>query len=312
LRVAHISDIHISTFDGARWRDFLNKRVLGGLNLLLHRREYTGGKADELLSSLERDVSAQKPDLVLFTGDVTSLSLPQEFEKARTFVNLLGDPSRVVLLPGNHDCYTYEAQKSQRFETVFEDYVGKSEEAFPYVRRFGEKLAIVALSSAVATPPPLATGRLGQGQRDRLKELLKGLSQEGRFVVLAMHHPPDKRFQKSGGRMRHMEDWRDLLKLAADANVPMIAHGHEHRGWQHKVQDPKSGWSCQVFDAGSGTALSSNPERCARYNVYTFDDKNPGLLEARARVYNAEQKCFVDQGAPPQNPNQQASQESPW
>jgi 3',5'-cyclic AMP phosphodiesterase CpdA len=311
LRVAHISDIHISTFDGAKVRDFLNKRILGGLNLLLHRREYRGGKAEALLSALEQDVNAQRPDLVLFTGDVTSLSLPQEFARARTFVEALGDPSRVVLMPGNHDCYTYEAQKKHRFETVFADYIGKSEQAFPYVRRFGERLAIVALSSAVATPPPLATGRLGEAQRARLRELLGLLSQEGRFVVLAVHHPPDKRAQKAGGRMRHMEDALDLLKLAAEAKVPMIAHGHEHRGWQHTIQDA-SGWSCQVFDAGSGTALSSNPERCARYNLYTFDDLRPGLLEARARVYDPSQGHFVDRGAPPLNPNQAASQASPW
>ena len=316
MKVAHISDIHISTFDGAMFRDFLNKRILGGLNLLLHRREYRGGKAEILLSALTQDINAQRPDLVLFTGDVTSLSLPQEFARARTFVESLGDPSRVVLLPGNHDCYTYEAQKSHRFETVFGDYLGTQtngpEQAFPYVRRFGERLAIVALSSAVATPPPLATGRLGGPQRERLKELLGGLSQEGRFVVLAVHHPPDKRAQKAGGRMRHMEDSLELLKLAAEAKVPMIAHGHEHRGWQHTIQHAESGWSCQVFDAGSGTALSSNPERCARYNVYTFDTKAAGLLEARARVYDPAEGHFVDRGAPPLNPNQAASQASPW
>jgi 3',5'-cyclic AMP phosphodiesterase CpdA len=303
MRVVHFSDIHISTFDSARLRDFLSKRVLGGLNLLLHRREYRGGKADKLLAALSQDMLAQNPDVILFTGDVTSLSLPEEFVRAKAFIDSLGGPERVVVMPGNHDCYTYEAQKAQRFETVFAEYLPKPEEAFPYVRRFGKSLAIVALSSAVATPPPLATGRLGGAQLERTKALLQELSSEGRFVVLAVHHPPDKRFQKSGGRMRHMEDALSLLQIAAEAKVPMIAHGHEHRGWQYSLRH--NDWSCQVFDAGSGTALSSDPERCARYNVYQFNDDAPGLQSVQSRRFDQEKGVFVAAGAPPSNPHQQ-------
>lgn len=293
----------------------MGKRALGGLNLLFHRREYRGGKADALLEKLKQDVLAQHPDYILFTGDLTSLSLQHEFTKARQFVESLGPREKVILLPGNHDCYTYEAQKVARFETFFADYIGASierpYEAFPYVKRLGETVAVVALSSAVATPPGVASGKLGEAQLLRTQEMLQRVSQEGRWVVLAVHHPPDRRFQKAGGRLRELEDSKELLRIAAEAKVHMIVHGHEHRGLQHVISDPATGWRCQVFDAGSSTALSLHPERCARYNVYTFDTRAPQLLEVACRLYDVEAGCFKD-GVPPLHPNQEAAKVAPW
>ncbi len=43
------------------------------------------------------------------TGDLTHISLPAEFQVARTQLERLGSPDQVFLIPGNHDCYVPSA-----------------------------------------------------------------------------------------------------------------------------------------------------------------------------------------------------------
>src|SRR5205085_424176 len=112
---------------------------------------YLGEKADRLLEAITEDVREVAPDAVILTGDLTSLSLPKEFERARAWVETLGPPERVTVIPGNHDCYTFEAAAHRRFETTFADYLGGSDDPYPIVKRLGESVAIVGLSTAIAT-----------------------------------------------------------------------------------------------------------------------------------------------------------------
>ena len=60
---------------------------------------------------------------------------------------------------------------------------------FPYLRRRGP-LALIGLSTAVPTPPFMATGRLGEAQLARLAETLVALAREKLFRVVLIHHPP--------------------------------------------------------------------------------------------------------------------------
>jgi 3',5'-cyclic AMP phosphodiesterase CpdA len=163
-------------------------------------------------------------------------------------------------------------------------------------------VAIVGLSSAIATAPHLATGRVGEAQRRKAAALLGEPDIRERFLVLALHHPPDPRFQKKRGRFRALADTAEILELCAEHKVRMILHGHEHGGTRYEVVDPKRGWQCEVFDAGSATALSADKHQRARYNVYTFDPERPRLIEARVRVYDAETDKFADEGMPRLHP----------
>ena len=60
--------------------------------------------------------------------------------------------------------------------------------AFPLLRRRGP-LALISASSAVPTPPLMATGWLGRSQLDALERMLAGLAAEQVFRVLLIHHP---------------------------------------------------------------------------------------------------------------------------
>jgi 3',5'-cyclic AMP phosphodiesterase CpdA len=297
VRVAHLSDIHLSTFAKVGPRDFATKRVLGGINLMLNRRGYRGEAQQQKLSALRRDIEAQRADFVIITGDLTSLSLPEEFALARAFVSSLGGPERVALIPGNHDAYVKSAVAARYFEEAFAEYLPQG---FPWVRSLGEHAVLVGLSSAVPTWLFHAGGKLGETQRQQAEAILGDSAHAQKMRIVAMHHPPDPARQKHKGRMRALSDAKESLALFARAGVGLILHGHEHSGLWYEIDDP-SGWRCQVYDAGSATSGHK-----ARYNLYTLSDERPALLSVEARAYDAAQNSFVSAGLPPRHPSQAA------
>jgi len=84
MRLAHCSDLHLLSHDGARWLDLANKRWIGAMNLLSNRsRHYHVDAFDDMVS----DLNTIGVDHVLCTGDVTNLALRQEFAFAREKFN---------------------------------------------------------------------------------------------------------------------------------------------------------------------------------------------------------------------------------
>lgn len=114
----HVADLHF-------WRlvwnplHLLNKRVVGNLNVLLRRRhQFPLERAERHIAALE----AAQSDTVLFTGDFTSTSTDEEFAMAREFVDeVRAKGMKTLVMPGNHDVYTFAAARHERFERHFRD-----------------------------------------------------------------------------------------------------------------------------------------------------------------------------------------------
>ena len=106
MRLAHCSDLHLLSHDGARWLELANKRWIGAMNLLSSRSRHYHVAAFEAMVA---DLNDQRVDHVLCTGDVTNLALRQEFAFARDrFDQLALGPVGVTVIPGNHDAYVAE------------------------------------------------------------------------------------------------------------------------------------------------------------------------------------------------------------
>jgi len=118
LRIAHISDTHVLSHAGTKWRDLLfNKRITGYANTLLrrgrvHRREY-------LVAVLR--AAAREADHVVVTGDITNLALESEFDDARALLD--GVAPEVTVIPGNHDIYLPSTHRERRFPHHFAPFV---------------------------------------------------------------------------------------------------------------------------------------------------------------------------------------------
>ena len=116
--------------------------------------------------------------------------MPSEIDLARLWLETLGPSHDVSVVPGNHDAYVPGAYR--RFRELWAPWMRSDTDAvspFPFIRRKGH-VALIGISSAVASAPFLATGRVGEEQTRRLSALLADARSEGLFRVVLIHHPP--------------------------------------------------------------------------------------------------------------------------
>src|ERR1700689_505893 len=181
--LAHLSDPHLPPLPSPRLSELMGKRALGYLNWTRNRHQY---HRRDVLDVLMSDLQAQVPDHIAITGDLVNLALEAEFAPAKAWLESVGPPERVTVVPGNHDAYVRATPG--RFADEWESYLAGDDAAadgaiFPALRRRGP-LALIGVSSGVPTPPLMATGWLGRGQLDALEHLLTGLSPARLFPLL--------------------------------------------------------------------------------------------------------------------------------
>ena len=83
-------------------RPLLSKRALGWVSWRARRSAI---HRTEVLDALLEDLDETAPDQIVITGDLTNVSLEEEFAAAREWLRRIGDPGRVTAIPGNHDAY---------------------------------------------------------------------------------------------------------------------------------------------------------------------------------------------------------------
>jgi 3',5'-cyclic AMP phosphodiesterase CpdA len=259
--LAHLSDPHLPPLPSPRLSDLAGKRALGYLNWTRNRHKFHNR---EVLDTLVSDMQAQVPDHIAITGDLVNLALEAEFAPSRAWLESVGAPDRVTVIPGNHDAYVRVTQ--HRFAETWGSYLAGDDTpdrgvAFPAVRRRGP-IALISVSSAVPTPPLMATGRLGRSQLDALERTLAGLSAEQAFRVLLIHHP-----LRSDARTKRLTDASQLLALLKRHGVELVLHGHDHVHSTIWIEGPNG--SIPAIGVPSASALAHGRYPAAAYNLFS-------------------------------------------
>lgn len=245
----------------------MSQRAIGWFNWRrsrqrIHRRE--------VLDAITGDLAAQDPDHIAVTGDLTIVSSRAEWEACRLWLATLGTTADVSVVPGNHDAYTRRAVPATA--KAWKDYMSDdaaleeyTSAGFPYLRRRGP-LGIVGCSSAVASAPFMATGRLGRSQITRVEALLEGLAEAGLFRVVLVHHAP---IRAPGDRYRRLTDWRSFRAMLARAGAELVLHGHDHTATTRWISGPVG--AIPVVGVPSASALAHGAKAAAQYNIYEID-----------------------------------------
>jgi len=122
MRIAHLTDLHITKLPPSL-TGLLDRRISGSLNLRFSGRGDRYRQADERGRYAVQQIISEAPDAVVFGGDATSLSEPEEFERAaEVLAPLLKLGVPCFALAGNHDRYTIAAERERRFEKTFSDW----------------------------------------------------------------------------------------------------------------------------------------------------------------------------------------------
>jgi 3',5'-cyclic AMP phosphodiesterase CpdA len=275
--LAHLSDPHLAKWSLDNPLDLFGKRITGYLSWRLKRSRI---HRTEVLDQLMADLQATKPDHIAVTGDLTNISLPQEFAAAASWLRELGPADDVSVIPGNHDAYVDQPfdqsiglwrQNMSGLMPGVATNLGAKElplaamADFPYVRQRG-MVALIGASTAVPTLPFSAAGEIGTAQLTRLADILERLGQAGLFRVLMIHHPP---YVAYGGRRKSLRDHAELRAVLRQKGVELVLHGHTHMAGLGKVETPAG--HVPVFGVPSASAITYGHKDTSAYYLYRIE-----------------------------------------
>lgn len=281
FRLAHLSDPHLGPLPDVRIAELLSKRALGYINW--HRNRAVATQPAEL-SAIVSDVAAQDPDHIAVTGDLVNIGLDAEILAAQAWLESLGAPTEVSVVPGNHDAYVPGALRraclawgpfmvgdgasgifgggafgggvASRVPSALQPRT-----MFPYLR-VRDGVALIGVSSALATAPFSARGAFREPQASRLEALLEESAGKDLFRVVMIHHPPIDALTAPHKRLIGS---RRFLRVLARAGAEMVLHGHTHQPTVAWAAGPRG--AIPVVCVPSASATGAHSPR-ARYNLF--------------------------------------------
>jgi len=298
--IGHLSDLHTTPVRPESPAQLLNKRLTGWLSWRLRRRHVY---RPDVLEALIDDLDDTAPDQVVVTGDLTNVGLESEFVAAREWLDRIGHPQSVFVIPGNHDAYVPIARErswdlwgAYMASDVAPDADRPTALEFPTLRRRGP-VALVGVSSAEPSPIFMATGSVGREQRERLEELLIGLAEENVCRVVLIHHPIVDGATSARRSLSDAAEFRDVLRRTG---ADLVLHGHNHRTQIANVPGPDR--PIPVVGVRSSSYMGEKLYKRAHYHLYDFEESPSRAtgpryaVRMRTRAFDPASGRFIEAG----------------
>ena len=271
--IAHLTDPHLAPVPRPTLLELMSKRVFGYFNWIVNRK---GIHQRPILDALTKDLLEQPVDHIAVGGDLINLALPEEFGTALDWLQTLGSPEQVSVVPGNHDAYVpynFEAglglwQAYMTPDIRTQKKLAPATDLFPYVRLF-EKVALIGLRSGIPAPLFMASGELGPEQRAALERILSELGKQGFYRIIMIHHPP---LPGQSLPQRGLNDAAELEAIMINHGVELVLYGHQHYQ-AFEMLETKSGQAA-IVGAPSASSAHTEPNHLARYNLFRIQKAN--------------------------------------
>ena len=218
-RVLLFSDLHIGVFP--RLSQMLNKRALGAFNHFFRRRNRLRAENISRLAELRPQIN---PDVTICDGDLGSVGLPEEFERAMEMLApFIGDSFFYV--PGNHDAYVRGSMPCVK-NAIERLNDGRWNPEKAVISLNCNELQLTLINAARPMAYHLSCGVIDS----RMQEELSGISRDGSLASLAVCHFPA--IEKDGS----LVGWRHGLRGASfmremltGGRFDAILSGHTHK-----------------------------------------------------------------------------------
>jgi 3',5'-cyclic AMP phosphodiesterase CpdA len=238
-----------------------------------------------VLEALVQLSKIQSPDLVILSGDITQRAQRSEFAAARTFIDRLNVPARLVI-PGNHDIPLFNL--AARLFTPYAQ----------YSRVFGKELEPVYESADALVIGVKTTrryrhieGEVSKSQVNRVANRLRQATKEQLRIVVThqpvyITHPEDEK-NLLNGRQEAIYRW-------AEAGADLILGGHIHRPFVSALHQQMTDLPGRVWAVQAGTALSTRVRFDAgnSINLIRFGLGHPVLCDIERWDYDATTRSF--------------------
>lgn len=286
MRIGHISDIHWLDLSRVKTKDFLNKRLSGGLNLLSGRAKTH--KQETTLAAL-KCLSEIPCDHVIVSGDLTNLALPAEFASVKLALNNYFSDQDLSIVPGNHDYYTLESARAHRFEEfIYHTSPGDLDLGFgrtwPFVRLKND-LAFIGLNSAQPRPWFVAAGRIGRAQCRALDAALGHPEVCDRLKIIILHHHLFRSNPKPGEALRSLEDRDVFLEICRKHKVELVCHGHNHLDALTQYGETL------IAEAGSVSASLCRSQRSTG-KFFVYETQGKTITKIEQYIYDCDAQVF--------------------
>jgi 3',5'-cyclic AMP phosphodiesterase CpdA len=266
FRLAHLSDVHLGPLPDIEYHQLVSKRVLGYVNWQRNRSRFLH---DSVIEAIVTDMKATEPNHVAVTGDLVNLALDREIELARLWLETLGDPSDVSVVPGNHDAYVPGAL--DRICRAWGLWMGNDVEgpvdrhSFPYLRMRGN-IALIGVTSARATAPFMANGFFRSGQAHRLAAILDATSRQSLFRIVMIHHPPVRDAVSQAKRLFGIDNFQRVVRRYG---AELVLHGHSHLPSLHWIDGKRD--KVPVVGVAAAGQSPGGRKPAAQYNLLEID-----------------------------------------
>ena len=225
---------------------------------LIHLSDLHFGAHDHrLVDAVEERVHAERPDLVVVSGDFTQRARTEQFKEACRFLGRLQDRGHEVLgVPGNHDVPLYDVLR--RFLSPLTRYKRFIDDVLcPY----HELPGAIVLGINTARSLTFSDGRISHEQMQFIRDTFA--KADPRSVrILVTHHPLFALPVGEGPELGRAVGRNDLALDAIDhAGVDLLLAGHNHRATVHSARDlvTRAGGSL-VIQAGTATSVRLRDE----------------------------------------------------
>jgi 3',5'-cyclic AMP phosphodiesterase CpdA len=258
-RIAHLSDLHFGRTDPAA------------------------------VESLAKDISANPPDLVVISGDLTMRARRSEFIEAKAFLDRL--PAPFFAVPGNHDITAY--RPIERFVDPYrrwQTYISKVFEP----KWQDEEIALIGLNTArsMTLNWNWAHGSVSHQQMARVRSDLEVLP-SNLFRILVAHHP----FMAPEGAddTRLVARSSLALEMFSRAGANLLLSGHLHlgyrRSYERHVEAERAGEAGPVAESiGPMIVLHASTATSTRLrghrNAYNLVSIDRGVLTITVREWD--------------------------
>lgn len=286
-RIAHVSDLHLPFEPALSPVERLSKRQLSAWSW---RRRRTVHRS-EILAQLAADLRSEKPDHIVITGDITNLALPEEFERAASWIEALAPADRISLVPGNHDALVAVAEHRGLGRWAAWT---RADAGWPFVHH-RDPVALIGLNSALPTAPLLARGLLGAQQLQRLEAILHEEGNAGRIRVVLLHHPVA---DGAVSWRRALSDRAALRAVIRRAGAELVLHGHARSARLDALPGPPGAHGMvPCLCVPSSSALPNRADEGARWHHLSLSRRcGNAHAEVAVRRWSRDEQAFVAHG----------------